>query len=457
MTTMRLLCFARFSPVFVATLIFLCGGGTAWARQNAAPVRTVTLRVGEGINFATGQVTRRKAQADMALAFVPPQPGIEWAYQEPGQNVTGYNPSGSGRVISRPSVRTTMNLPVLSAARIESFQTPPNLAKLSVGDVNGWSDDEYQVSPGRYILARGLVDGKHYLVHITKLTGAAKDTKAWRLTFTYKPVRLALAAAGTGGAARLPLRGIVMFQERFNSQQIVDLDLATGRVTPRWDGTSPSAASTSGETAYVDKSGRIVIVGPDNKERAVLRVDEGSSGVRGVALSPDGAKIAYNGRGIRVKVVTREGKPVADFPNRSDPAWLPDGRLVVAGHGGYLGDSPGLFVSDAGLTKLTRIDPDLDPSYPAVRPDGKQIAFVQKGRIWVINPDGTGLKQVTTEPRAQTLPTYSPDGKYIVFCWNDYLVDQSVAVVRVADGKVNLLVDESGRKHDPSVGRIVWR
>src|SRR3954464_423977 len=35
--------------------------------------------------------------------------------------------------------------------------------------------------------------------------------------------------------------------------------------------------------------------------------------------------------------------------------------------------------------------------------------------IWVIKPDGTGLSQLTNNPQDDLLPSWSPDGKRIVF------------------------------------------
>ncbi len=64
-------------------------------------------------------------------------------------------------------------------------------------------------------------------------------------------------------------------------------------------------------------------------------------------------------------------------------------------------------------------------SDPQVSPDGKTIAFVlrktdleaNKGRtdIWLVGVDGSGLKQLTTDPAGDWNPRWSPDGKSLYF------------------------------------------
>jgi len=64
-------------------------------------------------------------------------------------------------------------------------------------------------------------------------------------------------------------------------------------------------------------------------------------------------------------------------------------------------------------------------SDPQVSPDGKTIAFIlrktdleaNKGRtdIWLVNVDGSGLKQLTTDPAGDWNPRWSPDGKSLFF------------------------------------------
>ncbi|GID27273.1 TolB family protein [Paractinoplanes brasiliensis] len=50
---------------------------------------------------------------------------------------------------------------------------------------------------------------------------------------------------------------------------------------------------------------------------------------------------------------------------------------------------------------------------PRWSPDGKSIAFLKAGYLWVMRADGTGQRRLTT--RAAAGPSWSPDGKWIAF------------------------------------------
>ena len=74
----------------------------------------------------------------------------------------------------------------------------------------------------------------------------------------------------------------------------------------------------------------------------------------------------------------------------------------------------------SGLTNITNnVAGDRGPVWS---PDGKHIAFVRtintKDDIWVMNSDGSGQKQLTNLPNGEFSPHFSPDGETIVFASN---------------------------------------
>ena len=83
-----------------------------------------------------------------------------------------------------------------------------------------------------------------------------------------------------------------------------------------------------------------------------------------------------------------------------------------------------LFVSDADGKDAKQITDFGCASFaPTFTPDGKQILFSsnkldcdgRKFELFLINVDGTGLKQVTNFDGFTSFPEFSPDGKTLVF------------------------------------------
>jgi tricorn protease len=54
-------------------------------------------------------------------------------------------------------------------------------------------------------------------------------------------------------------------------------------------------------------------------------------------------------------------------------------------------------------------------SEPAVSPDGKEIAFVSGGDIWIVPSSGGEAHLLVSDPATESRPLYSPDGKYLAF------------------------------------------
>ncbi len=53
--------------------------------------------------------------------------------------------------------------------------------------------------------------------------------------------------------------------------------------------------------------------------------------------------------------------------------------------------------------------------YPAISPDGKQIAFASQGDLWIVATRGGRARSVTTHVAYERSPVWTPDGKQLVF------------------------------------------
>lgn len=112
-----------------------------------------------------------------------------------------------------------------------------------------------------------------------------------------------------------------------------------------------------------------------------------------------------------------------------------------------------VFTSDrSGSWQLYTMDPDgrdmtqvtdlaktdFDSWFPSFSPDAKQIAFCypvgDAAEIFVINSDGSGLKQLTSDGSFDCFPRWSPDGNYIAFARTFMPTNQTLITVIRADG-----------------------
>lgn len=96
-----------------------------------------------------------------------------------------------------------------------------------------------------------------------------------------------------------------------------------------------------------------------------------------------------------------------------NPSWVPDGSLIVSG---FLSDN-GIYKVSPDFSSVQRIDPNLsNVSEPSVSPDGKSIAFIRDGQVWIMGIDGSNPTQLYTGSFSFGMPTWSPDSKYIAAC-----------------------------------------
>jgi Tol biopolymer transport system component len=103
-----------------------------------------------------------------------------------------------------------------------------------------------------------------------------------------------------------------------------------------------------------------------------------------------------------------------------DPDWFPDGTHIVmcrAPRNGVVLRMR-LLIAAADGSSVVAVGPR-GSSEPSVSPDATKIAFTRYTRksrrnVWVMNADGTGVAQITTDGRS-TAPSWSPDGSRIAF------------------------------------------
>jgi Tol biopolymer transport system component len=98
----------------------------------------------------------------------------------------------------------------------------------------------------------------------------------------------------------------------------------------------------------------------------------------------------------------------------SDPAWSPDGSTIAFITGG----DDHVSVMNADGTGVHMVS-QLPSRTPAWSPDGKRLVFSAKASrnadVYTVGSDGTGLRRLTTSPAEDITPTFTSDGKSIIF------------------------------------------
>lgn len=105
---------------------------------------------------------------------------------------------------------------------------------------------------------------------------------------------------------------------------------------------------------------------------------------------------------------------------KTDPNISPDNKYLVFASVGSQNEDIYLANSDGSSIRLLTSTVHKE-RLPVWSPDGQKIAFLsnKSGKVfegWVINPDGSGLRKITTETTPSTIiPVWSPDGKSLLF------------------------------------------
>jgi len=136
-------------------------------------------------------------------------------------------------------------------------------------------------------------------------------------------------------------------------------------------------------------------------------------------LSPNGEWIIFTNNGNGLWLMHPNGKKAHPLTDRDDidPTWSPDGSMIAFASSRAGGRQ--LFVMNADGTDIRQVTNLNDMGgRSSFSPDGTKLAFYRgpKGdhNIYIINVDSTGLVQLTNG--GDNLgPSWSPDGNWIAF------------------------------------------
>ena len=150
-------------------------------------------------------------------------------------------------------------------------------------------------------------------------------------------------------------------------------------------------------------------------------VYEKLTGEKGV-FSTRIAYVVKRGNRYELQIADADGAgaqtALASFEPIISPAWSPDGRRLA--YVSFENKKPVVYVHSL-LDGKRQVAANFkgSNSAPAWSPDGKTLAvsLSREGgsQIFLINPDGSGLRRLTTSPAIDTEPRFSPDGKWIYF------------------------------------------
>ncbi len=146
--------------------------------------------------------------------------------------------------------------------------------------------------------------------------------------------------------------------------------------------------------------------------------------------SKDGKRILFSRSGADKKTsdlftVKRDGSDLRqltrDAKRNSHPQFSPDGKKIVF-TSTRDSDKNQIYLMNADGTDVKRLTTDGAVGYfnPMWSPDRKRIVYYaekgdQKDQIWTIKADGTNQARLTGGIGHNTFPSFSPDGKLIIF------------------------------------------
>ncbi|MDB5295251.1 MAG: hypothetical protein JWO31_1234 [Phycisphaerales bacterium] len=329
-------------------------------------------------------------------------------------------------------------VPVLRGAPVRLYADRPEVTKLGLDQVRAFDRQATVRDDSRFaIVADG--DRAVRLISFSKISLPQDRVDDWRITGTSEPLALPehvddpVADRGRAVESDRPLllTGKLVFgkqdDDRRTPMAFHRYDFATGREETVGVGHSATMA-VNGTVIDCPDTRTVDVTDKAGKRLAHLTFDRGD--VKQFAVSSDGKRFALVIDRFQnvyapvhesvVTVYTAAGDKLGEIVGFDDPAFFPDGRLLLTAPG----IQPGLFVGDArtGKAELLAVhdgpggQAKVDwPKNPVVSPDGKWNAYQTRNHgVALVGTDGRGWQEVWTNTnQPQASPTFSPDSRFI--------------------------------------------
>ncbi len=222
-----------------------------------------------------------------------------------------------------------------------------------------------------------------------------------------------------------------------NAQKVIDLAM--------WPSISPDGKQIA---YYRIKDEGIYIANIDGSNAQRILVGETCC----VQWSRDGKSLIFvQGKlkvgDTKVKVTSLDGLNITDlalYPSAYNPSWSPDGTKIA--YASCLPNSKnqcGIFVFDVNTKQSKMITSD-GGGNPQWSPRGDKIVY-QAGNpnVFVVNPDGSGKKQLTFGKSNDGQPVWSADGNFIFWRSDQNGKGWAIYVMRADGSNQRLIIDKT--------------
>jgi Tol biopolymer transport system component len=195
-------------------------------------------------------------------------------------------------------------------------------------------------------------------------------------------------------------------------------------------------------------------------------------------LAPDG-RLAFTGSvdgAPYIHLVNADGSGQRRLTSgdriENSPSWSPDGKAVAFFSRAVAGDDVDLRIVEvaSGSTVVVRGEgAEKGPNAPVWSADGRRLAFVgldsnRRSEVWVVNRDGSGLREVSSkfQARGKAGVSIAPDGRRVVYIAGlRGPVPFPIVITDIESGETRSLTADSDAIHEsprfsPDGRRIVF-